>query len=789
MVRIITLLLVSVCCISLALRAPAQNKKPLVEKVRDSIDLGVRFLRAQEKGRGHWEDGVGAIAYRGGVTSLVLLALLNAGVKPDDPIIERGLKYLRTIETEYTYVVGLQTMVFAAAGRPEDKERIQRNVDWLVEPVKKNKAAFLGWSYGPRGVGDNSNTQYALLGLHEGRQAGAKIDASVWETIQDYYKQKQRADGGWGYGVTADGIDNNASELAMSTAGLCGLIISGMELNDRRETIRADGTAEQCGVYEENKHIARALTYIGRAFTVETRKSTYYNLYGIERAGRLSGLRFLGQHDWYREGCEYLVDAQVKPRNNDDQGDFGWWAPKGHGDHNRIVATSFALLFLAKGRTPILISKLVHGPGEDWNNDRSDIKNLVAYAGKEVFNNTPLAWQIFDAKREIIVNDRAERLRITAGLLQSPIAYFNGHRAPTFTDAEEEILKDYIEQGGFILAEACCGRKEFDQGFRALMSRIFPDNPLRPLPPEHPIWTAHASITPGAFDLEGIEMGCKTVVIYSPQDVSCLWEANKFQEGKARLAFRLGGNIIAYATGLELPKPRLTQTEIVRDDVKQTIPRGYLKVAQLRHDGDWQPAPRAMQNLMAHLQGEARLLVSLKTEAIHPSQREVLDHKFLYMHGRKSFTYSQAGAAASDEPALANLRANLQTGGLLFADACCGKKEFDVAFREFIARLFPEKKLEPIPADDVLYSKELNGEAIANVRCRREQADGKPTPEFRDVPPYLEGIKHNGRWVVIYSRYDVGCALEKHKSSDCLGHDHQSALRLGAAVVLYALKR
>ena len=67
--------------------------------------------------------------------------------------------------------------------------------------------------------------------------------------------------------------------------------------------------------------------------------------------------------------------------------------------------------------------------------------------------------------------------------------------------------------------------------------------------------------------------------------------------------------------------------------------------------------------------------------------------------------------------------------------------------------------------------------------------DGAFSSEFRDVDPHLEGIKINGRWAVIYSKYDIGCALEKHKSTDCLGHDPDSALRLGTAAVLYALKR
>ena len=57
------------------------------------------------------------------------------------------------------------------------------------------------------------------------------------------------------------------------------------------------------------------------------------------------------------------------------------------------------------------------------------------------------------------------------------------------------------------------------------------------------------------------------------------------------------------------------------------------------------------------------------------------------------------------------------------------------------------------------------------------------------MPPVLEGIKYNSRWVVIYSKYDIGCALEKHQSTDCLGHDYASAIKLGSAAVYYAMKR
>ena len=108
----------------------------------------------------------------------------------------------------------------------------------------------------------------------------------------------------------------------------------------------------------------------------------------------------------------------------------------------------------------------------------------------------------------------------------------------------------------------------------------------------------------------------------------------------------------------------------------------------------------------------------------------------------------------------------------------------------------PGKKLEVIPEsvggkDEPLYkiAREA-GIDLKNVKCRREKPDGSgPEQEMRTYPVLLEGIKVDGRWVVVYSKYDIGCAIEGHKSADCLGHDKESALRVAAAVVLYSLKR
>ncbi len=775
---------------------PAQDKgkavkeEPLVELVRKSIDRGVKFLRDQQLQNGSWESEWASTGWPHGCTALTLLALLNAGVKPEDPVIQRGLEHLRKHapsdekDTDAkVYVVGLMTMVFAEAGQNVDLIRIEKCTRWLINArVFDGNGNLTGWGYGMRTTPvDNSNSQYALLGLHAGQSAGVKVPREVWKSIQQFYIESKKPDGGWIYRDSPVG----SPSLTMTTAGLCGLLISGMELNAGREVFLDDGTVKNCGRYEENPHVAQALGWVTRHFAFELPNGrNFYNFYGIERTGRLSGLRFLGEHDWYREGCAHLVKMQK---------DNGAWQASSLFDNMPIVSTSFALLFLSKGRTPILINKLAHGPalqrqapGADWNNDRHDARNLVAFASKELFKTQPLAWQVFDAGR---VQPRSGRWtdqeefqeKLLVPLLESPIAYFNGHQEPRFTGVEEKLLKEYVEQGGFILAEACCGQKKFDDGFRALVKRLFEGAELQRLSPDHPIFLAHFNLTKSNVELWGLQLGCKTVVVYSPRDLSCRWEANKTDDPAGLLAFRVGTNIVAYATGKEPPKPRLTQAEILTvKGEPDKIPRGFLKVAQLRHDGDWHPAPQAMHNLMLSLRQKDRLDVALQKKEITVSDPGLTNYRFLYMHGRNAFHFG--------ERELQNLRNNLEIGGTLFADACCGRAAFDKAFREFAAKLFPGKALERIPPSDDLFGREINGQAITTVRVRKESPGGEPAG-FRDEQPLLEGIKVENRWAVIYSKYDIGCALEKHQSTDCLGHDYDSAIRLGRAAVLYALKR
>jgi hypothetical protein len=300
------------------------------------------------------------------------------------------------------------------------------------------------------------------------------------------------------------------------------------------------------------------------------------------------------------------------------------------------------------------------------------------------------------------------------------------------------------------------------------------------------VWTASGKfkIVPNRhFPLYGIQQGCRTVLIYSPRDVSCWWESNKHKDGLGSEAFQLGANVVAYATGLEPPVQKGTEMEVGRKEPGKVPPRGTLKIAQLKYvERDWQPAPKAVYNLMVSLRGLGLKNVALEPEPLSIDNDDLPDYKFLYMHGRNQFSFKAEELKA--------LRFNLENGGMLLADACCGSTAFDKSFQKFMEELWkdskadPKPKFEPIPPDDPLFGEKLNGTAIKTVRCRRKGAAG-----FQEVKPLLEGVKVNGRWVVIYSKYDIGCALEHSKTSNCIGHDFESARRLATAAVLYALKR
>ena len=151
-------------CIALAAAVPARGEITS-QQVRNGIARAITNLSAQQRASGEF-PGTGQ---RGGPTAIVTLALLHAGVASDDPGIVRAIAYLDTIPNKHTYVVSLKAQVFAIADPVKYRKPLESAMRWLVQTQHANGM----WYYGTSATGgDNSNTQFALLGLHEAAKAG-----------------------------------------------------------------------------------------------------------------------------------------------------------------------------------------------------------------------------------------------------------------------------------------------------------------------------------------------------------------------------------------------------------------------------------------------------------------------------------------------------------------------------------------------------------------------------------------------------------------------------------------
>ena len=74
-------------------------------------------------------------------------------------------------------------------------------------------------------------------------------------------------------------------------------------------------------------------------------------------------------------------------------------------------------------------------------------------------------------------------------LFDYPVVFMHGRNAFRLTDGERQALREYVQRGGLLFADAICGSEAFAESFRREMGLIFPKNPLENIPPRDPIWT------------------------------------------------------------------------------------------------------------------------------------------------------------------------------------------------------------------------------------------------------------------------------------------------------------
>ena len=753
--------------------ATAQAPRPVdlaPEEVQRAIDRGIEYIKTSQKADGTWPDNE---LFGGGLTPLCTLALLNAGVGVEDDSVRRALGHLRQIELSKTYAVALQTMVFCAARPQKDLALIRRNVKWLERTQIDQGQKKGSWGY-PSAGGDHSNAQFALLALHEAERVGVAAGEQTWRLALAYWTGAgvQNGDGSFGY---QPGMSGTGS---MTCAGIGALIISSGSVHSGDARV-IDGRVQCCGEQEELTELARAVRWLGQKFDWESNPGDnqywLYYMYGVERVGRLTAQRFIGPHDWYRAGAAELLKRQNSLGK-------GYWKSN-LVESNELIATSFALLFLSKGRRPVLCAKLMHGPGDDWNHHRADLAHLTSYVETSWRKN--LTWQIIDPAAASVDD-----------LLQSPVLFFNGQSVPEFTVDQIERLRQYVDGGGFLFACASCGGDEFDRGFRALIERMFEEDEyqLRLLPPEHPIWTADQRVDPQYLrPLWGIDLGCRTSVVYCPEDLSCYWELShprRLPQYPAEVrdsiaaANAIGANVLAYATGRELQfKDEIPRT-LTGDDPADRFERAKLYIAKLQHSGGSEVAPNALTNLLRFVSVKAGMRVSLDDRQLPPSDDRVFNYPLLFMHGRHSFRFS--GKERNQ------LRRYVERGGVLLVDSVCASEAFTAAFRKEMAAIFPTAPLSQIPPTHAMFTSQYGGFDLSTVTLRepsRGNSDSPLTANTRQIAPRLEGVELEGRYGVIFSPYDLSCALEKHESLECKGYTREDAARIGLNAVLYAIQQ
>jgi hypothetical protein len=711
----------------------AEDAPPKVTaaQVDAAIKKGIAVVRANLRGyRGHNTVGYAAMG---------VMALLNAGVPANDPVVANAINDIVRNAPVATgssnsymgaYVAGVVNMLLEMLHDPQH--------DKLAAQMTARLRAL---QEGDGGWGDFSRTQFALMGLKAAEDMGVKVHAQAYQDALRYLKSGQLRDGSFGY---KPGGGGNAGYGSMTAAGITSLFI----VNEQ-----AMKNSRICGQQPNDAALRLALDWLDGNFTVRgnPRNGGYhsYYLYALERIGVLLSQKHIGKHDWYREGAAYLV-AQQKPG--------GAWGPE-------RLSTEFALLFLGKGRAPIVIQKLRH-EGE-WNSDPYDVKDVARQASREL--GMPMTTQVIDGAST------------TEDLLAAPILYLQGHSKFTFAPQFRTAIKAYIDQGGFVVASACCGKEGFDAAFRTEMKLMFPDAAFEKVEPEHDIFSIrHKIADPKAFMLEGLNTGCRTAVFYAPHDLCCAWGGCQGCTDKDCLAGeeakKLGVNLIAYATGFTRLRNKLDEIAVVQveKDANGEAKRGALVIGQVFHNGEWNPDPGSISNLTRTLKEQFGMKAEVAKRQVVLGADELGDYPILYITGHKKFHFEAAQIDA--------LRKHLDQGGFLLADPCCGRGEFDLALRQLCKDLYPDNPLTAVPAGHSILQEPYLLDKVAykkSVQVKFPEVGTQPQLESVNAP--------DGRLKIVYSRFNFGCELQGHACADCLGIAGKDAYRVAVNAVLYAL--
>jgi hypothetical protein len=365
-----------------------------------------------------------------------------------------------------------------------------------------------------------------------------------------------------------------------------------------------------------------------------------------------------------------------------------------------------------------------------------------------------------------------------------PILYVTGHGSLDLTPEQRVALREYVVNGGTVVAVACHGTSGFTAAFMAEMAHVFPGKQFNPLPPDHPVFGSvynidHVAYSPqvdghedGLPYLLGIDFGCRTGVFLSPLCMTCAWAKARHTDCPSWSSgdgARMGVNLVAYSLAY-LPLGKYLSTTKVYYESKERA-RGDFVFAQARHAGHWDPDPSAAANLLRAVSSLTSATVKFKRVSVSLSE-DISEVPFLYMTGHEDFRLSETEGA--------NLRLFLESGGFLLADSCCGRKAFDLAFRREMRRILPDNPLTPLPATHPIFTCHTSITEVGYTPLVSRERAGLNRPE-------MEGVEIDGTLRVLYSHYDLGNGWEGIDHPFTRGLAPGDALKVAVNAVVYAM--
>lgn len=230
--------------------------------------------------------------------------------------------------------------------------------------------------------GDNSNTQFGLIGLWVAGRHGVPANDAFAAIEARFLATQNRADAGWSYTGGGGGGISERSTAAMTCAGLLGLAVGTGRSRPGPKAAKPVGSPDDPffnpkkpaeGEKESVAPTARpavklaieaALKSLGRMLQAVRGNANglqnftgignqFYLLWSLERAAVAYGLDTIGDVDWYAWASDVLIAQQQQD---------GAWPDTAYGSD---VNTSFAILVLCKTNFVADLSRKIKGQVKD----------------------------------------------------------------------------------------------------------------------------------------------------------------------------------------------------------------------------------------------------------------------------------------------------------------------------------------------------------------------------------------------------------------------------------------